>query len=247
MAELTQIWRHPIKSHGSEALQTTQLDVGKTLPWDRYWAVAHEAAQIDGGAWARCGNFSRGAKTPGLMAIDATLNTTSGQITLRHPDLSDLTFDPETEGAALIDWSAGLIPENRVKSAKVVTTTQRGMTDTDFPSISILSNSSLRAMSQKAGTPLDQRRFRGNLWLDGLGPWEEFEWIGKTLRIGSAELTVRERIGRCMATTANPETGKRDVDTLDVLKDGWGHTDFGVYAEVTVTGEVRVGDMVEVL
>ncbi|MEL7211806.1 MAG: MOSC domain-containing protein [Pseudomonadota bacterium] len=247
MATLAQIWRHPIKSHGAEALQSVELIAGKTMPWDRRWAVAHEAAQVDDTAWSRCANFSRGAKAPGLMAISAETDEATGRVRLSHPDLSELDVDPETEADALIAWAAPLMPADRAQSTRVVRVPERGMTDTDFPSISLNSTSSLRALSQKAGVELDQRRFRGNLWLDGLGPWEEFEWIGKTLRIGTVEMRVVERIGRCLATTANPQTGVRDVDTLGALQDGWDHTDFGVYAEVVTSGAVAVGDTVEVM
>ncbi|MGR3342290.1 MAG: MOSC domain-containing protein, partial [Paracoccaceae bacterium] len=83
--------------------------------------------------------------------------------------------------------------------------------------------------------------------IDGLAPWQEFEWIGKRLRIGSVVLMVRERIVRCLATAANPDTGYRDADTLGALKHGWGHTDFGVYAEVLSSGEVAIGDSIEVI
>jgi uncharacterized protein YcbX len=74
----------------------------------------------------------------------------------------------------------------------------------------------------------------------------EFEWIGKDVRVGSTLLRVRERTDRCLATTANPETGKRDVDVLKAL-DHWGHQDFSVRAEVIEGGEIRIGDTVEAL
>lgn len=247
MRSLAQIWRHPIKSHGAEALETVRLEAGKTMPWDRRWAVAHDAAKADGTSWAPCANFSRGAKAPGLMAISAKTDEASGRVRLGHPELGVLDLDPEAEGDALIAWAGPLMPADRAQSARVIRVPERGMTDTDFPSISLNSLSSLRALGQKVGAELDPRRFRGNLWFEGLGPWEEFEWIGKTLRIGNAQLRVVERIGRCLATAANPMTGTRDVDTLGALEDGWGHTDFGVYAEVVESGQIRVGDEVEVL
>jgi uncharacterized protein YcbX len=53
---------------------------------------------------------------------------------------------------------------------------------------------------------------------------------------------VVEPIGRCRATEANPETGRRDAPTLAALEDGWGHTRFGVYAMVRKGGLVAVGD-----
>ena len=75
-------------------------------------------------------------------------------------------------------------------------------------------------------------RFRGNVWLDGLAPFAEFDLVGRDLRLGTARLRVRERITRCKATTVDPATGISDADTLGALRAGWGHQDFGVYAEV---------------
>lgn len=39
----------------------------------------------------------------------------------------------------------------------------------------------------------------------------------------------------------------RDADMLGALKNGWGHTDFGVFAQVTKTGCVSIGGAVEVI
>ena len=58
---------------------------------------------------------------------------------------------------------------------------------------------------------------------------------------------MRERIKRCMATTANPDTGRRDADTLGALESGWDHRDFGIYGEVVTPGRVARGDAVTVL
>jgi uncharacterized protein YcbX len=57
---------------------------------------------------------------------------------------------------------------------------------------------------------------------------------------------VRERTDRCVATTANPDNGLRDVDTLGALRH-WGHQDFSVRTEVVQAGSVRPGDNVEVI
>jgi uncharacterized protein YcbX len=123
-----------------------------------------------------------------------------------------------------------------------VTRAPRGMTDSDFPSVAILNAASLRALSHRIGQPLAQERFRGNIWLEGLAPWQEFDLVGRDLRIGGAAFSVLERITRCNATTVNPDTGASDADTLAALTAGWGHQDFGVYAEVIEGGRVAVGD-----
>jgi len=247
VATLAHIWRYPIKSHGREALDRVDLTAGQTMPWDRTWAVAHEAAKIDGKAWAPCNSFSIVSKAPLLMAMTATLNEDTETVTLRHPSLPDLTISPDSDGPKLIEWARPLMPKDRAASARVVRVPGRGMTDTNFPSISIGNIGSHRAFEQEMGRDLSIQRWRCNIWLDGLAPWEEFDLIGKSLRIGGAEFIIRERTRRCMATTTNPETGFRDADTLKVLNESYGHQDFCVYAEVTKSGEIANGDKSEVL
>lgn len=247
MARVAALWRHPIKAHGCESLQSVTLAAGQTMPWDRRWAVAHEAARTDGSAWAPCANFSRGAKAAALMAITARSDTVAGTVTLSHPDRPDLTFDPDRDEAAFLDWVRPLMPEERAQSARILRVEGRGMTDTEFPSISLVNLASGDDLGRRMGQTLSPLRWRANIHLEGLEPWVEREWIGRRLRVGGAELIVREAIGRCLATAANPETGTRDADTLGALKDEFGHTQFGLYAEVTSGGTLATGDTVEPL
>lgn len=238
---LAQIWRHPIKAHGREALERVQLSQGTTLPWDRAWAVAHEGARFDGGHWAHCSNFSRGAKAPSLMAVSSSFDEKTGHLTLKHPEQGEITFDPDGDISSFLEWVAPIMPKERAQSTRIVRVSDRGMTDTDYASISIGNLASNAALGQMMGTPLDVNRWRMNLWLDGLAPWEEEAWPERTLRIGSVELRIEAQITRCLATTANTQTGIRDADTLGGLKQ-LGHQEFGVYGIVTRGGEIALGD-----
>jgi uncharacterized protein YcbX len=246
---LTQLWRHPIKSHGREALRGVTLHPGQAMPWDRFWAVQHDQSKHDGDGWAACMNFMIGTRTPGLAGLWAELNEETRQISLTHDKLGAMTFRPDDpmEANQFLAWVAPLIPENRAQPRHIVSAGARGMTDSDFPSVSIMNESSHRAVSQKLGRPLEVERWRGNVWFDEMAPWEEFDWIGKQIRIGGSVLAVRERIERCLHTAANPRSGTRDADTLGALEKGWGHRDFGVYAEVIEGGPIAIGDKVETL
>ncbi|THD85199.1 MOSC domain-containing protein [Aliigemmobacter aestuarii] len=246
-ARLAQIRRHPIKSHGREALASVRLSAGAGLPWDRHWAVAHDAARLEPG-WNPCQMFARGAKAPALMAISAALDEDSAAITLRHPDLPDLTFRPDdaADQAQFIDWVMPLAPKDRPLPARIVSA-GRIMSDTDFPSVSVLNLASNRALSERMGVDLSPERWRGNLWVEGLAPWEEFDLIGRTLAIGEARLKIMEPIARCKATTANPATGRIDADTLAALNRHYDHQEFGVYATVEQGGTISIEDEVRVL
>lgn len=248
-ARLAHILRHPIKAHGREELASVVLSAGAALPWDRHWAVAHEMSKFDPAApgWVRCANFQRAARTPALMAIAARFDEATGEMELTHPDLPPLVFHPETEGPRLIDWLAPISPTEGFRPRALVRAPGVAMTDSDYPSVSIKNLASNAALGAQMGRDLSIHRWRGNLWLDGLAPWEEFGWIGRRLRIGAAVLEVRERVGRCKATTADPQTGLVDADTLGALRQAVGEQDFGVFAVVVEGGRIAPGDRVEVL
>jgi uncharacterized protein YcbX len=239
------LWRHPIKGHGVEAVAETTLAAGRTMPWDRVWAIAHAAARVAPGAtaWANCVNFGRGAKSAELMAIRAEVDEVRGRIRLTHPRRPAIEVDPDdpADAARLVAWVTPLSNPNRPAPAFIVKG-EVGMTDSDFPSISVLNTASLAALGERLGKSLAMERFRGNVWLDGLAPFGEFDLVGRDLRVGDALLAVRERITRCVATSVDPSTGISDADTLGGLEAGWNHRDFGVYAAVTKGGRVAVGD-----
>lgn len=239
---LAQIFRHPIKGHGRESLASVRLLAGECLPFDRHWAVAHEAAKL-GPGWNRCVNFARGAKAPQLMAITSTLDEEARQVTLRHPDRGELVFHPDDPAdlPRFLDWVRPLNPANRAQPVAIISA-GIGLTDSDFPSVSILNPASLADLSARMGTDLSVDRWRGNLWLNGAAPWAEFDWIGRDIAIGGAVLRIRERITRCSATTVDPQTGAVSGDTLTALEQHFGHQDFGVYATVLQGGPIAVND-----
>ena len=244
-ATLAAILRHPIKAHGREEVASATLAAGACLPWDRAWAVAHEGSKFDPAApaWTPCGQFQRAARTQALQAITATWDEGVGRMTLTHPDLGPVTFDPEAEGDTFIDWVRPISPaEGPFRPRALVRAPDRGMTDSPFPSISILSLASNAALSAHMGLDLSIHRWRGNLWLDGLEPWEEETWVGRTLRVGDALIEVRERIGRCKATEADPATGLPLGETRAALRALRGSEQFGLYGVVVEGGPVRRGD-----
>lgn len=246
---LAQIWRHPVKAHGFEALLQSDIVAGETLPWDRIWAITHEASKPTDGSWTRCSNFSRGAKAPSLMAIAALLDENDQRLLLSHPDRPDLNFYPDKpeDVARFLDWVRPMMPSDRAASTGLVRATDQGMTDADQPYISLGNLNSLKALSDKVGEPSDPRRFRINFWVDGFDAWDEFNWLDRTIQIGDLVFKAKARITRCKSTMANPDTGLRDADTLGALEQGWGHSDFGINLLAKSTGKLKVGEKVSLI
>ncbi len=231
------LWRHPIKALGREEIESADVSTGQTLPGDRLWAIAHDHARAEPGEWAHCRNFLRTASSPALMAVTSRLQT-DGQVALFHPQRPDISLHPERDADRLIEWVRPLIAEGRPQPAAVLSAPRtRGFTDTSAATISLGNLASHRAVERAIGHDLALHRWRCNIWVEGLEPWAEWDWIGRTLPIGGAEFRVAKRLQRCMATTANPETGLRDADTLGALAQ-FGHQDFTVALHVTKPGRV---------
>ena len=85
---------------------------------------------------------------------------------------------------------------------------------------------------------LDESRFRSNIVIDGLEPWEELELIGKKVSIGDLDFEVTGPVIRCLAVHANPVTGVRDEQILTTLTHKLGQEDptFGILLQPVQKG-----------
>jgi hypothetical protein len=173
--------------------------------------------------------------------VTSVLDEASRRVTLSHPARGEVSIAPDdpADHPRLLAWAGPLIPAGRAQPASVVKA-GRAMTDSDYPSVSVLSLASLADLGARLGLELSIHRWRGNLWLDGAEPWAEWGWIGQRFRLGGAVLEVVEPVTRCVATKVDPETGREAGDTLSALETSFGHQDFGVYARVVEGGAIAV-------
>ena len=246
-ATLDRIIRHPLKAIGREELTRTILTRGQWLPMDRVWAVAHERSKLDRG-WGPKANFLRGVTEPKLMAATCVWDDSLAHLHLAHPEAGEISICPDSEAdtSVLLDWLSRIWPDDLPRPTGLYRALDGSLTDVPDPWISINSLASNHVVSQLVGNDLSIHRWRGNLWIAGLAPWEEKGWVGKEIRAGAAVLRVHCEITRCKATMASPDTGRRDADTLGALQT-LGHQEFGVYAEVIQGGDIATGDTVEVV
>ena len=243
-ATLAQIWRHPIKAIGRESLGEVDLTAGNWLPFDRLWAVGHERSRLDGSGWEKKVNFLRGVTDPNLMAVTCSLDEASGVITLEHPTSGMISFDPEADIEAFMDWISNVWSADLPAPTGIYRAEAAHLTDVPDAWVSVASLSSNNSLSQRMGQTLSPDRWRANLWLEGTPAWAEKDWVGQNIQIGDVGLRIECEITRCKATMANPKTGRRDADTLAALSD-LGHQEFGLYATVLNNGVIRTGDPVE--
>jgi uncharacterized protein YcbX len=128
--------------------------------------------------------------------------------------------------------------------------------------VSIINLASVRRLGEFLGTAIDPARFRMNVWIDGLEPFAELDWVEghpgtRDIQVGSVRLRVDEACVRCKAIEANPHTGEYDLELQKALEDllqsrsypGAPHNQsprvMGVLARPHTIGVIEQGDPVQ--
>jgi len=244
-AVITHIYRYPVKGLRAEPLARVTLAPGRALPHDRRFALAHGSARFDGAPhWLPKHNFLMLARNPRLAALETRFDPATEVLTVaRHGRTVARGKPADPAGRAVLEqFFAAYLGDEARGRPRIVEAAGQPFSDVPEPRLSLINLASVGELARVVGAAVDPRRFRGNLYLDGVGPWREFAWLGQELAVGAARLRVVERIGRCAATNVAPETGVRDSNLPRALARGFGHADMGVYAEVLTGGAIAVGD-----
>lgn len=119
-----------------------------------------------------------------------------------------------------------------------------------FPLL-VATRASLDDLNGRLMHPLQMRRFRPNIVIDGAAAWAEDRW--RRLRIGGLELRIAKPCARCTITTLDPLSGAKlhgdePLPTLRAFhRAANGGIIFGQNAIPAGPGKIAVGDAVEVL
>ena len=214
------------------------------------------------------GALANAKRLPVLLTVQPTVD--DERLILRFPDDStvegevrdsdetiETTFFGRQVAGRIVEgpWAAAL-SELAGKPVRLARTEREGdgVDRGRMAPASLVSTASLEALRAAAGIDdrIDGRRFRMTVGVDGVDAHAEDGWIGRRVRLGGAVVLVRETVGRCAVTTRDPDTGVRDLETLDTIAAYRAHVPsreplpFGVWCEVVQPGRVAVGDSVEV-
>lgn len=251
-AKLEEICRFPIKGLAADILDHVTLTAGEALPYDRHWGIVHAASSVDPAApeWAPKKNFLMLARDPRLARLGLAFDAETGIITITRKGkaVSRGNMNDHTGRETLQTFLAGFMPPGpRGRPRIVEAPNHESFSDVPENYVSIINRASVQDLEDRViRAPVNPHRFRGNLLVEGVDPWAEQGWVGKTLKIGAAALEVVEPIERCAATNANPDNGEVDMNIPLSLRRGFGHMNMGVYARVVTGGEIKTGDSVEV-
>jgi uncharacterized protein len=245
-AEITGIYRYPVKGLSPEPLPRVALVPGQTLPADRRYAIENGPSGFDPAQpkWMSKAHFLMLQRDEWLAGLHTQFDDASHTLTIREGDAEAARGDLETaEGRAAIERFLSTRFAGKLKGPpKIVSGGGHSFSDLARKVVSIINLGTLQAVETIVGQPVHPMRFRANLYVKGWPAWHEFELLGRTLAIGEARLKVVKRIMRCAAINVDPDTAARDLAIPQALQRRFGHGDCGIYAEVTEGGEVALGD-----
>lgn len=243
------IRRYPVKGLNGQSIDSVVLAAGEGIPHDRRFALAPAASQFDRSnpKWLPKQHFLTLLRDERLAMLDARFDDESGVLTIfrdgRQVARGDIT---QPLGRTLVEqFLQAFIPPGPRGNPHIVEVPGEALSDNPDKLLSIANLASVKDIERVARAPVDPRRFRANLHLEGLPAWAEMNWPGREISIGEVRLEIVARIDRCAATEVDPDTGARDLHLLKILQQGFGHVDCGVYARVVAGGTMRKGDPVE--
>ena len=245
------LYRFPVKGLSAEAIEATEVEEGKAIPWDRAFALAQGDSGFDPAApvWMQKDNFMCQKRNARIALLQSMFDPKTGLLAIRAPGARSVMENALTEaGRARIGaFLAAYLGEEARGEPVFHHIPGYSFCDQRRQVVSLINLASWRDYQERTGMRRHRRRFRANVWFSGAPAWSEFDWVGKELQLGGAVVRVTKRIARCPATEVNPETAERDADPLAELRALYGHVDLGVHAEVIEGGTFAIGDALEVL
>ncbi|HLI99573.1 MAG TPA: MOSC domain-containing protein [Bradyrhizobium sp.] len=247
-AHIDSLYRYPVKGLSPEQLSRVAVDVGRTFPSDRRYAIENGPSGFDPKvpAWLPKSYFLMLMRNERLAGLKTHFDDETHLLTIRWDGEVAARGNLATmEGRAAIEqFFTANFARDLKGPPRILSGEDHSFSDVARKVVSIINLASVAAIEGLVGRPVHPLRFRANMYVTGWPAWHEFELIDHTLAIGDVRLKIVKPIVRCAAVNVDPDTAARDLDIPPTLERRLGHADCGIYAEVIAGGTLRVGDEV---
>ena len=262
MPRVVALHHYPVKGFTPENCEALTVLAEGRIAGDRVLGFRFANSPFADEAWSRKYEFVALVNTPGLARLDLRFDRETLRLRISHDGvvLADAGLDREgrariADAVARFALESGENPLSDHPERLPLRLVGDGITpryqDNEAGQVTLHSRASLTAVANAVGDPaLSEVRFRSNIVIDGVGAWEEQDWLGNTVRIGAVAFDVVRAKVRCLATHANPLTGERDIAMMPTLVRAFQQRE-PTFAVGMLThgagGVVRLGDEVRVL
>jgi len=212
-ARIVGLYRYPVKGLSPEPLAEVTLEAGGTFPWDRAFAIENGKHDFDPE------NPKHFPKIKFLMLMrDERLArlktrfddaTTTLHIALDGKEMLAANLMSDDGRRALEGFMAHYMEKELRGSPRVVHAPGFSHSDAPAKLVSIINMASVRALEEKVGRHIHPLRFRGNVYVEGLAPFEDHGLGGQALHHGGHALQGRAQDGALRGDECGPGTRAR--------------------------------------
>lgn len=259
MITVKQLFTYPIKGLTPQAETKVYLQSGHGIPGDRTFALMYDS-QVNTSAeilvpWMKKQNFAMQCDWTLLAALDCHYDPQTTILTVKRQGVELLVAETNTQtgrdriGAFFTGYLAAIHPSKAARHPERAPlrligdgTGKTRYPDREVVHLSLVSQATLDQLSEVVGNFVDVRRFRPNVLIEGVAPWAEFNWVGRRIQLGTAQLEIAAPINRCLNIDVNPDTGEQDIPLFSLLQKHFKHKQTGVLAKVITNGTAAIGD-----
>ena len=248
----------PVKSVSFQTIEKCEIKKNIGITGDRVFAFAKDldfdqAKLFEKSPDDRKGKWNKVLtlkNSPALNKYNFFIKAEKLTLTLKDQEILTIDINQLSEREALSAKITEL--ENSLKQPIIL------MKNNNFPffdtsisnkvdfvnSVSLLNIQSINDFQNKIEEKIEISRFRGNIYIDGIEPWKEREWIGKIIKINNVSFKVEKNIPRCVAINLKPKTDNSSLNLLQLLKKNYNHFDMGVYLTPLNDGLINISDAI---
>ena len=237
VGRVLELWRYPVSSLRGETLDELLLESGGVAGDRAYGLFDAHSDKI-----ANPDSEKRWRVTPQLVA-----RTRDGTVEIRG---RDDWHGIDTAGAAASATEVTGFPVRFIRFGAALGDGAAAAPRYEHAGLHIVTTASLSALEAlaPAGSQIDRRRFRPNIVVETDGASDGFvekDWIGSTIAIGQALISITEPCERCsFVALAQGDLGFSPPVLQTVAHHGGGG--FGVLAKAQTDGVIRIGDTVSI-
>ena len=257
-AKITSINYCPVKSVSFQSVKNCKIKKNIGIIGDRIFAFAkdldtEQAKLFEKNPEERKGKWNKVLtlkNSPALNKYNFIFEDEKLTLTLKDKEILSININQSSEREALSNQISEL--ESSLKQPITL------MKNEDFPffdtsiskkvdfvnSVSLLNIQSINDFEKKVNKKIEASIFRGNICVDGIDPWKEREWIGKTIKINNVSFKVEKNIPRCVAINLKPQSDDNSLNLLQLLKKNYNHFDMGIYLTALNDGKINTGEKI---
>ena len=249
-ANVSSLYRYPVKGLSGERLASVALAPGATFPMDRAYALENGPSGFDPAApsWQPKIKFLCLMRNASIAALTTCYDDASSTLVVSRSGktLLEAKLADAAGRSALENFFQNFMGREARGKIRLLQAQGHSFSDVAKKVVSIINLESVAAVGETIDRDVHPLRFRGNLHVAGWPAWFETTLVGRELEIGSTRLRVVKMIQRCAATEVDPETAERDIAVPEELYRLTGEDDCGIYAEVTTAGTIAEGDRIRI-